>query len=365
MKKFSKQLIPVLFGMIWLSISSLLLGQKYELKLTANELKVAFYNIENLFDTINDPDINDLSYLPTSQVAWNTERYLTKLDNISRVIAAMDTLDFPHLLGLSEVENKKVLQDLIKNKQLVGAGYEIVHYDGPDRRGIEVALLYRSQYFTPVFSQSIEVDREGIGRTNPRDILYVKGILTNQDTIHLFVNHWSSRWGGASETAYLRNHTARFLRKAIDSLFTVNSRNNIIVMGDFNDNPDDESLSLYLNAKSIEDEIQPAALYNPAMNLYLEGEGTSYYNNNWDFFDQIIISGNLINPVNGGWIASRIEVVKKPWMLYHPPKGGEPRPNRTSSTRSYFGGYSDHLPVMMRFSSQKKNREEDSIFNSL
>lgn len=313
-------------------------------------LTIGFYNVENLFDTINDPDIHDDAYLPDSKVPWNTERYLRKLDNLGRVIASMDTLNFPCLLGLCEVENRAVLENLVANRHIREAGYEIVHYEGPDRRGIEVAMLYRPEYFLPLHTESLNVQWEDMGQSQPRDILYVKGLVYPKDTLHIFVNHWPSRWGGEAASSHLRIGNARFLRAVVDSLFDQSIYTNIIIMGDFNDNPDDASLFAYLRAFAADKEIRHGHLFNLAMEPYLLGEGTLFYNNNWDFFDQIIVSSNLINPVRGQWFAGPIGVIKQPWMLTHPPRGGPPRPNRTSTSRSYFGGYSDHLPVMFRLS---------------
>jgi predicted extracellular nuclease len=351
MTHHSKQLatLPILrIGVVLLVLHLVLACSAQQPKLPANGLTVAFYNVENLFDTINDPRINDAAYLPTSQVPWTAERYQTKLDNISRVIAAMDTLNFPHILGLCEIENRSVLEDLAASVFIADAAYNIIHYDGPDRRGIEVALLYRPDFFEPIYSESVDVNWDGMGRSNPRDLLYVKGIIAPTDTLHIFVNHWSSRWGGQEQSEHLRIGTARVLRSLIDSLFFVNIHSNIIVMGDFNDNPDDASLFSHLRAVSPDGETMRGYLYNLAMIPYIKGEGTSVFNNNWDFFDQIILSSNLIKPVQNGWVADELEVIKKPWMLFYPPRGGEPRPNRTATGRSYFGGYSDHLPVMVR-----------------
>lgn len=311
-------------------------------------LTIGFYNVENLFDTINDPDIRDEAYLPESEVPWNTERYLQKLDNLGQVIASMDTLGFPYLLGLCEVENRAVLEDLAANHHIREAEYEIIHYEGPDRRGIEVAMLYRPGYFLPVHTESLNVHWEGMGRSNPRDILYVKGVVYPKDTLHVFVNHWPSRWGGEEASRHLRIGNANFLRSKVDSLFAIDLYTNIVIMGDFNDNPDDASLFGHLRAFSPDEEIRHGHLFNLAMEPYLLGEGTLFFNNNWDYFDQIIVSSNLIKPVHGHWVAGPIEVIRRPWMLFYPPRGGEPRPNRTASSRSYFGGYSDHLPVMFR-----------------
>jgi hypothetical protein len=322
------------------------------LQVPENGLTIAFYNAENLFDTIDDPSINDKAYLPDSEVPWNTERYFSKLDNLGRVIAAMDTLDFPHLLGLCEVENQRVLDDLRNNQFIKKADYEVIHHEGPDRRGIDVAMLYRPRFFKPLHTSPLKVQWEGMGRSIPRDILYVKGIVASKDTLHLFVNHWSSRMGGQEQSEHLRIGQARFLRSIVDSLLAINRHSNIIMMGDFNDNPDDASLFAHLKAYAPHKEIREGQLFNLAMEPFLLGEGTLYYRG-WDFFDQIIVSSNLLEPQQGNLKAAPIEVIKKHWMLFTP-RTGVARPNRTATSKSYFGGFSDHLPVMTRISFEEQ-----------
>jgi hypothetical protein len=310
----------------------------------ANGFTIAFYNVENLFDTINDPTINDEEYLPESKVAWNTERYMNKLDNLGKVIAAMDTLDFPHVLGLSEVENEAVLKDLIQNSHVKKANYKIVHIEGSDPRGIEVAMIYRPEFFNPFHKQALNFSLNN-GREQ-RHILYVKGTIASGDTLHVFVNHWTSRFGGKEETIPARTGTAAFLRTVVDSLFAVNPNSKIIIGGDFNDNPDDPSMFSFLKAYAPNDEIRPLSLYNLAMEPYLLGEGTLYYQG-WDFFDQVVVSSALLAPFDGNLKSGPIEVIKKDWMLFQP-RDGEARPNRTASGGRYYGGFSDHLPVLIR-----------------
>lgn len=318
-------------------------AQNSLLKSSPNGFTIAFYNVENLFDTIPDPSINDLEYLPDSKVPWTSERYHTKLNNISRVIAAMDTLDFPHLIGLSEVENKAVLNDLVSNDLLTLADYSIVHIEGNDPRGIEVAMLYRNKYFKVLHSEAIQV--ESPDDRPVRHLLYIKGINANSDTLHVFVNHWTSRFSGSEQTIAARIASAQKLRSVVDSLLLLQPMANIIIGGDFNDNPDDASLFVHLIALAPDDAIRPGNLYNLAMEPWLLGEGTLFFRS-WDFFDQIIVSSALL--YGGPLRAGAIEVIKRPWMLFTPPQGGVARPNRTASGSRYFGGYSDHLPVMIR-----------------
>ncbi|PKP54127.1 MAG: endonuclease [Bacteroidetes bacterium HGW-Bacteroidetes-1] len=342
-----KNILLFISSMILAVLASSCQNGLQNLKQPNNGITIAYYNIENLFDTINDPKINDEDFLPNAKVKWNSERYYAKLDNIAKVIAAMDTLDFPHIVGLEEIENLAVLKDLIANKHIKKAAYEIIHIEDHDPRGIEVAMLYQPKYFRIAHTQAIPVFLEGYERSN-RHILYVKGTIATGDTLHLFVNHWTSRYGGKEETIPARTGTANVLRYSIDSLFAINPSSNIIIGGDFNDNPDDASIFSFLKAYAPSEETAQATLYNLAMKTYLEGNGTLYYDG-WDCFDQIIVSSALLQ--NGKLKAGPLEIIKKDWMLFKP-RDGEARPNRTASGSRYFGGFSDHLPVMVRLQKQ-------------
>jgi hypothetical protein len=314
----------------------------------ANGLTLAFYNVENLYDTIDDTKINDEEFLPTGKGQWNTQKFNQKLDNIAKVIASMDTNDFPDMIGLAEIENVEVLQLLAANKYIDKAAYELIHYPDHDDRGIEVAFMYRPEFFKPLASKPLDFVIDSMPNANPRHILYIKGIVATKDTLHLLINHWTSRYGGKDETVKARNAAGAFIRKVADSLLQSNAYANIIIAGDLNDNPNDESLTIHMNALPVSTTIEPAQLYNLALNPFLSGSGTLYYKS-WDFFDQVIISSNLANPVKGNLKSGEIQIIKRDWMLYKT-KEGIGKPNRTYSGGKYFGGYSDHLPVMVRFS---------------
>lgn len=335
---------------IWISvlvlcISPLLLFAQSNkpLKQPKDGFSIAFYNVENLFDTIDDPKTKDQDFLPSAAVSWNTERYFHKIHQIAKVIANMDSLNYPHIVGLAEVENETVLEDLIAHEFISKAGYKIIHEEDTDPRGIEVALLYRPDYFRPLYHKPLVYMRESGYPT--RHILYVKGVIHSGDTLHVFVNHWLSRYGGVEKTAGTRNGTANFLRMAVDMIFSMSPQAKIIIGGDFNDNPDDPSMFSFLRALAPDEEPKPNELYNLAMIPYLEGQGTSYYNK-WDFFDQIIVSSSLIQS-DSPLYAGPINVIKKDWMLYNAGQYNA-RPNRTMTRRNYFGGFSDHLPVMVK-----------------
>ncbi|HOI31670.1 MAG TPA: hypothetical protein PLC47_02800, partial [Bacteroidales bacterium] len=301
----------------------------------------AFYNVENLFDTINDPLIDDEEFLPDSKLNWNTEKYRQKLAQKARVIASMDSADFPHFIGLAEVENKTVLYDLLTIPDIAPAAYKVIHIDDDDSRGIEVAALYREDYFKVLHIQAFEPLAEK--SQSMRHVLYVKGLIWGGDTLHLFVNHWTSRYGGKEKTAVKRAVYGDFLRHLSDSLLAVDAGANLIIMGDLNDNPDDESLTNHLKAADPGDRDASYSLFNLSLPLYKAGEGTLFYRG-WDFFDQLIVSRALLESQKP--LVSTFKVVKHPWMLFKP-KNGEPRPNRTASGGRYYGGFSDHLPVIL------------------
>ncbi|NOX86200.1 MAG: hypothetical protein GXO86_09595 [Chlorobi bacterium] len=303
----------------------------------------AFYNVENLFDTIDDPHVRDNEFLPDSKLGWDTKKYEHKLDNLVKVMSSIDSSGFPALFGLCEVENINVLHDLVNHNELKNAGYSIIHKDSPDERGIDVALLYQKDVYTPVVTRFIRLTFPSDPNNGTRDILYSKGVVAGKDTLHLFINHWVSRWGGQEKTEPFRKFTGNLLKKITDSILAVRPDANIIIAGDLNDNPDDVSISQNLDAKPVENPLKKKTLYNLGYNEYKAGEGSLYYRG-WDMFDQIIVSTSLLSGKNKVMVNSPEQtVIKHDWMLYHPKKGPA-RPNRTAA-KNYYGGYSDHLPV--------------------
>jgi len=307
---------------------------------------LAFYNVENLFDTIDDKHKQDNKYLPESKLPWNTERYNHKLDNLTKVINAIDSVELPVTIGLSEVENIAVLTDLVNHPSISEAAYQILHQESEDERGIDVALLYKPDKYTPLETQYIKLIFPSNPTNGTRDILYSKGLAGEKDTVHIFINHWTSRWGGQEKTEPFRIYTAQVLKKYTDSIFNTQPNANIIIAGDLNDNPDDISITENLGAIEPTQPYLNNRLYNLSIKQYKTGEGTLYYRG-WDMFDQIIVSTSILNGQNGMRANSRDQVIiKKDWMLYYP-KRAEPRPNRTA-TSQYFGGYSDHLPVYLK-----------------
>ncbi|MEI7499553.1 MAG: endonuclease/exonuclease/phosphatase family protein [Bacteroidota bacterium] len=327
-----------------LVISILLLVLKINIqaqKSAGNQFKIAFYNTENLFDTIDDTHKSDEDFLPTSKVAWNSERYFLKLKNIARALISIDSTNLPAVIGLAEVENIAVVNDLISKTLLDKGNWGVILEEGSDPRGIDVAMLYRKDVMKYIGHSAFS----SAASFKSRSVLYVRLADAKKDTFHLFVNHWKSRSGGAPETEYQRVENATTLKSIIDSVLSRNSNAKIVIMGDFNDEPNNKSLSEVLGAGKPDKKIASTGLYNLFYELFMKGEGTIYYKD-WDMFDQIIVSGNLlIKKRKGTFILPPYGYIFKPdWILYKNKKG-EMVPNRTAGTKEYFGGFSDHLPV--------------------
>ncbi|MBT6836711.1 MAG: hypothetical protein HOA61_11765, partial [Bacteroidetes bacterium] len=211
-------------------------------------LHIMFYNVENLFDTLDDPRTNDNDFLPNGSYNWHSYRYYDKLNKIAKVVLATGGWDDIDLIGLCEIENRKVLDDLVFHTPLKSNKYEIIHKESPDRRGIDVALLYSRDKFKPIYYAFTKIIFPFDSSIRTRDILYAKGVVLNRDTLHLFVNHWPSRRGGKEVSEKRRVYVASVLREKVDSILKHNASSNIVIMGDFNDEPMDRSIQEILNA---------------------------------------------------------------------------------------------------------------------
>ena len=302
---------------------------------------IAFYNIENLFDTINDPMRNDDDFLPTSRKRWTKKRYQNKLRKIGSVISNIgpyENNEAPAIIGLAEVENKRVLSDLINSKHLNDEDYSFVHYDSSDERGIDVALLYKSNLFKLEYSETysiyLETD-EGL-RDYTRDILLEKRELYGE-SLTVLINHWSSRTEGEKETEHKRIASAEKVLSIIDSIKSKNENERIIVMGDFNDNPNNKSLEL------IEED---GGLFNPFKTVWSQDVGSLSHNFEWNLFDQILFSTNFFNTKESQLTFDKADVYNiKTLTQYHGKYSGQPF--RTYIGKKYKGGYSDHFPVFI------------------
>ena len=311
------------------------------------EARVAFYNVENLFDTEDDPNRQDEEFLPDSKKQWTAERYQDKLSKLAQVVAA---LNYPVLLGLAEVENEAVLRALTEHPDLAEAGYDVVHYDSPDARGIDVALLYRAAFFTPVSSQAIPVTFEE-DNYQSRDILLVSGTLgkdTKYNTLHVLVNHWPSRRGGVAQSEARRLTAATLARQAVDELLQADATANVILMGDFNDEPTDRSITAGLRATGATQQTDPFQLFNTVAALDAQGRGTYQFRGNWNMLDQIIVSNGLVENARKVddyyYLPESATVFTPDWLLQADGKYAG-YPDRTYAGNQYLGGYSDHLPV--------------------
>lgn len=298
-----------------------------------HDATVLFYNVENLFDTKDDPATNDQDFLPTSELAWTEERYKTKLAHLAEVIAMADA-DFPEFLGLSEVENGTVVKDLAKQQALAKAKYAVVHFDSPDERGIDVALLYKRNKFTLVNSEPLHVD---LGDDRTRDILHVE-LSRAGHSYHVFVNHWPSRRGGPERSEPKRMAAAHVLRTTVSKI-TAGPLTHIIIMGDFNDSPMNNSIQKGLGATC---EMGSATLVDLMCVDQPAGSGSYNYQGEWSYLDQFIV-----DPLTAKEVQQASAFSDERIMFNHPKYG--PSPDKTYSGRHYKGGYSDHLPIVMRF----------------
>ncbi len=328
-------IVIISISLIWISCN---------FEKTPDSVTLAFYNVENLFDTINDPSINDEEFLPDGRQKWNTKKYFQKIENISRVLLSIDSINPPAFIGLAEVENKTVLEELISFSELKKYNYKIIHQNSPDFRGIDVAFIYRPKLYKPEYNEWINITFPFDSSYTTRDILYSKGKIPGNGTVHIFVNHWTSRYGGQEVTKEKRKYLAALIKSKSDDILKIEPNANIIIMGDLNDNPTDVSLTKGLEALSISADIQADKLYNTSLDKYEKGEGTLYYKS-WDLFDQIIVSGSLLIENATINLQSKSILIHKPdWILFED-NNGIKRPNRTASGGRYYGGYSDHLPV--------------------
>lgn len=311
-------------------------------------MTVMFCNAENLFDPQDDPLKDDDAYTPDGDYHWTSSRYWDKLDAISKVIVAADEDQAPALVGLSEVENQTVLNDLTSRSALKNAGYRFVMTDSPDRRGIDVALLYRKSYFRLISQESIGVDLKPYGGGATRDILHVTGLLENLDTLDVYVCHWPSRYGGVNESEKLRICAARTVRESVDSIFNVRRKPYVIIMGDLNDGPDDPAIRDGLKAHSFASgeklkDRELVTLMDPL------DDGSYKYEGVWDKYDQFIVSASLLNGLGCTGVTGA-EIMNYPFLVIDDDKYGGVKPFRTYNGRRYQGGYSDHLPVKLRMS---------------
>lgn len=341
-----KTIVPVLILLLIGSVS-----------LCAQDLKekyvVGFYNLENLFDVYDDPEKNDEEFLPDGANKWTEVKYEKKLHNIVRVIEAMARRNgmFHTILGVSEIENRRVLEDLVSQPEIAAAGYRIVHYDSPDMRGVDVAMLYRPDKFEYIYSESIPFTMEGYEDFKTRDILMVYGRISGEE-FAVYVAHLPSRVGGKGGD--LRSRGAEIIREHSLGVMEEHPGIKVIVMGDMNDDPFNESMCEVLGGRLDPDDVkEPEDMFNPFWRMLNDGFGSNAYQNVWSVFDQILVNGSLLNAEEGtlklcrsgrkGYYAT---IFRKPFMVT---KKGQYKnnPHRTFSYGAFMDGYSDHFPTFI------------------
>ncbi|MEA4935502.1 MAG: endonuclease [Paludibacter sp.] len=312
--------------------------------------RVMSYNVENYFDCVDDSLTKDEEYLPGNMRGWNNNRYVQKQANIARVIVAVGGWTAPALVALCEVESRKAMIDLTRYSTLSNLRYAFVHYESPDVRGVDVALLYQPDDFHLIESKPVRISFQNERKSSTRDILYACGRVPSGDTLYVFVCHFPSRLGGEMESANKREKTAVVLRQQVDSIFCKKSNANIIIMGDFNDYPDNESMERILQAGCPEAPFLSENLYNLMFPLHKQGKGTHKHEGDWGLLDQIIVSGNLLNKSSDFFTgANAAEIFDAGFLSEEDKKFLGKQPFRTYAGMKYNGGFSDHYPVYVDF----------------
>lgn len=344
-----KNMRIVYFLVIFLFIvnNSVIAQKQYEIR------TVAFYNLENLFDTENDTLIDDEAS-PIMQISDKNrvEVYKQKINNMAKVISEIglaESNNSPVILGVAEVENRTVLEDLLQTTYLKDKDYDIIHYNSPDLRGIDVALLYQTNYFVPTHHQTYELrlwDEEGI-RIYTRDQLLVSGYLDGE-MIHMIINHWPSRRGGEEASSHKREKAAYLNNQIIDEIRKTDADAKIIIMGDFNDDPTNISFKKVLKTKAIKAEVQEGDIYNPTEEMFRRGQNTLVYRDNINFFDQILFTSNLLAKKKqyDSFKMFKVNVFNPQYLTTQTGKY-KGYPYRSFSGGNFIGGFSDHYPVYM------------------
>ena len=320
---------------------------------------IAFYNLENLFDTIDNPDKKD-EYSPILQMkSEKMDAYIQKIENAAKVISRIGkekTKKSPSIIGVCEIENSAVLDDLLNNNHLKNEGYNYVHVDSPDWRGIDVALIYKESDFSVSDFKTYELkawNSEGY-RVKTRSQLLVSGYLDNE-LIHIIVNHWPSQRGGAKKSEYLRVKSAELNLKIIEDIYFEEPKAKIITLGDFNDNPDAKSVKKVLSSKENKKKAKEGELYNPFANMYKRGFGSLGFRDNINLFDQIILTSNFLSEAAKDYNSYRFykSGIYNPNYLTTRKGRYKGYPFRSWSNGKFTGGYSDHYPVYVYLIQEK------------
>ncbi len=319
---------------------------------------IVFYNLENLFDTEDDPLTFDNDRTPEGKDHWTEEIYRKKLKNMAKVISEIGhsvSGKLPTIIGVCEIENSLVLEDLLNQESLLKKDYGIIQFDSPDRRGIDVALLYRKHLFIPTHYKAHELliydNNDVTKRIYTRDQLLVSGMLDGEK-IHFLINHWPSRRGGEARSRPKRIKAAKLSRQLIDSIFSEDPYAKIITMGDFNDDPTSISVKKYLGAHGDRKKMNIKEMYNPMEQLHSKGLGTLAWRDTWNLFDQIIISTELLKTDYSNYRFYKAGIYNKGYLVNSKGKY-KGYPFRSFSNGAFSGGYSDHFPVYIYLIKEK------------
>lgn len=334
----------VLFFLFIISASLLAQDNRQQYKMAI----IGFYNLENFYDTLDNPKVNDEEFTPSGPKNYNGTIYWDKVGKLATVISQIGAdlnPDGPAILGVAEIENDTVLKDLIQHKLLEKRKYRIVHYDSRDIRGVDVGLLYNPKYFTVDASDKLFVQLPGGSKDAyfTRDILWVKGKLDGE-TIHLYVNHWPSRSGGEERSAPAREAAAQVCRNHMDSVLRNEPDAKFVVLGDLNDDPTNHSIAGIINAKGKIRDVKPGGMFNPWMELFKKGIGTLAYQDAWGLFDQILISYPWLSKEQSGFFFYQQHIFNKDYLVENIGRY-KGYPMRTWDGNRYRGGYSDHFPT--------------------
>lgn len=337
---------PLFAAVFFVLVSTTTWGQNAD-----GNYMVAFYNVENLFDTLDDKTIKDEEFTPAGENQWTNERYQNKLANLAKVISTMNNGNGPDVLGLCEIENSRVVKDLINTPALKKMNYGIVMQDMRDARGIDVALIYKEDVLPWISFTTLHVDLpDSVPVT--RDVLMVQTELEEKG-ITFMVCHFPSRSEGREKSEYKRIAAANVVRHAVDSLLAANKSENILIMGDFNDEPADSSISKVIGATDPAVKEKPKPMFNLMYPLKNKGLGSYKYREEWNMLDQIIVNADLYVGNNGlQYVKESATIMAEDWMKQTEPKYfGSPM--RTFGGKKYLGGYSDHFPVYIYLSVKK------------
>lgn len=307
-----------------------------------HEVTIVSYNVENLFDTVDDPSVPDEEFLPLSEKKWDDVKYQKKLADIAKVISEVNPAELPEIVGLVEVENQLVLDDLVKTAPLNGQ-YAVIHEESPDYRGIDVAMIYRKDAFKEIRHEVLPVTFTDDPEFKTRDILHVTGKVNNK-VVHVFVNHWPSRIGGDEKTEPKRVMAATVLRKKVDQIFAADQKARIIIMGDMNDEPANKSLKEILGAEAPG---SGSALVNLMLPDDIAGKGTYFYSGNWNMLDNLVVSEAVFDGKGMKTEEGKGNIFRSDWMIFTN-KNGDKTPNRSYVGNKYVGGVSDHFPVYFK-----------------